>query len=775
MSDRPVDRVLRALFGGSSYQQLLFPDVCDGLLSDDGDVTLDFVRAIADLAGRSAVGLICPDTIVDFVKTIVSEESPRLILDPWAGVGSLVIPVAESVCSSPTVRAIEPRTHLCDVGKELHPTVQVGWIEESAEQWLKDNDQRFDLIVCSPPFGGRPKHLSLSVNNDLIDLRDTPESLTLLLSSLRLSDDGKCIFIVPPSFVRRHRHDSVLSALHRFDLHLDAYIYLQSGVFAPSTMMPAALVVIRRGNPQDVFVGELTKNRERNELLADNLKERCAGTSVGLGALVAPDEFRGYQRVVANKRVESLSRSFPYKPVTLTDISLEINRLHPQRDEQFEDLPNSIYVPLFGIKPVSASVAELPIAGRHCVQVVLDPEQATAEYVTGFLNTPLGEAVREQVAVEGAAQRNITRKSIGEILLFLPPMPLQLATIDIQTTITNFVSELRDLEHQLWNQPKKLEDVSAAVRNVNRADRFTDWLDTLPFPLATILWTYQASGSNDKIRYEHLLHFFEGLAQFFAVALLSGFLNDQERCQDVLRSLRESLDQEHLSVERGTFGTWVKVVEKLSKAGRSLANGDDEDKLRCRQMFRTSDHSVLDLLFAKKLIHLLHQANASRNRWVGHGGIVSADEAQQRHIFLKNLLSQLRALFGQTWERSILVRPRSSRFIKGTFEYEAERLVGTRTPFETIQLRTNEPMEDGSLYLTTTGSATALKLLPLIRVMPSPRTAHNACYFYNRREGDSICFVSYHFEQEAEIVDHFADTNTVLQMLVREGNRGGTL
>src|SRR5262249_59989959 len=45
-----------------------------------------------------------------------------------------------------------------------------------------------------------------------------------------------------------------------------------------------------------------------------------------------------------------------------------------------------------------------------------------------------------------------------------------------------------------------------------------------------------------------------------------------------------------------------------------------------------------------------------------------------------------------------------------------------------------EPMDDGHLYLKSPEEKRALKLLPLIKVMPSPRTAENACYFYNRRQ-----------------------------------------
>jgi hypothetical protein len=50
--------------------------------------------------------------------------------------------------------------------------------------------------------------------------------------------------------------------------------------------------------------------------------------------------------------------------------------------------------------------------------------------------------------------------------------------------------------------------------------------------------------------------------------------------------------------------------------------------------------------------------------------------------------------------------------------------------------------------------------------MPSPKTAQNACYFYNRQQKDKkLRFVSYHFEQEAEVIDDFADTREAIRMI----------
>ena len=69
------------------------------------------------------------------------------------------------------------------------------------------------------------------------------------------------------------------------------------------------------------------------------------------------------------------------------------------------------------------------------------------------------------------------------------------------------------------------------------------------------------------------------------------------------------------------------------------------------------------------------------------------------------------------------------------------------------------------LYLYKKGSPGALKLLPLIQVGPSPRSAKNACYFFSRVESDGVRFVSHHYDVESEWKDTFADVTATIESL----------
>ena len=102
----------------------------------------------------------------------------------------------------------------------------------------------------------------------------------------------------------------------------------------------------------------------------------------------------------------------------------------------------------------------------------------------------------------------------------------------------------------------------------------------------------------------------------------------------------------------------------------------------------------------------------------------------------------------------------------GIFDYKVEKVMGSRTPFPTVNVEMTEAMEDGHLHLWSPDENRALKLLPLVKVMPSPRTEENACYFYNRQQKDGIRFLSYHFDTDSEVVQEFTDTAEALKALV---------
>jgi hypothetical protein len=271
-----------------------------------------------------------------------------------------------------------------------------------------------------------------------------------------------------------------------------------------------------------------------------------------------------------------------------------------------------------------------------------------------------------------------------------------------------------------------------------------------------VLWAYNAARGNIRLQYDYLDHFFEALAEFLATLLLSGFANNEELFSSERREIRRILNVNQLSLEMSTFGTWVKICERLSKQAREMANSQERSK--CKQMFCTSDDDVLQAFLSSKLIGILQDTNNLRNEWRGHGGVAGDQLVRERDIILQNHLNGVRGCFGDVFTRYQLIMPHNMKLREGIFQINAHSLMGTRTPFESTELFTSAPLEADRLYMVGQEERSALKLLPFLKIKASPESAQNACYFYNRKQKDGLRFISYHFDVQAEIIESSLDT-----------------
>ena len=97
------------------------------------------------------------------------------------------------------------------------------------------------------------------------------------------------------------------------------------------------------------------------------------------------------------------------------------------------------------------------------------------------------------------------------------------------------------------------------------------WADTLPFPLASILWHYDGEpGEGAKVDY--LLKFFEALAQFTATVLLSACMTDRDLF-DANRPAWFASGHRPVDLQRATFGAWVELADRLAGTLRDSAGG----------------------------------------------------------------------------------------------------------------------------------------------------------------------------------------------------------
>jgi serine/threonine protein kinase len=333
----------------------------------------------------------------------------------------------------------------------------------------------------------------------------------------------------------------------------------------------------------------------------------------------------------------------------------------------------------------------------------------------------------------------------------------------------------RLLSERPSDRPESADEVLVALKSAGasyaREEGFRPWVESLPFPLASILWAYSAE-LNPRTKVDYLLNFFEAMAQFTASVQLSAYRSDQEFF-DAHRTAWFGTDPDNprpADFATASFGMWVNLSQRLAKTTRRMLSSEAATAQFCYGLFAAHDPDLIQALTSKKLSEILIPARDYRNAWAGHGGVAGQSEMDRRLSTLEDLLTRTRSLIGTAFETWILLKPGSATYTKGTFDLTFTSLTGTNQTFRTQRQQVAEPLDSGRLYLLNTGNTKALKLVPLIRVIAGKKTGEYAVYFYSRRAPGAIRWVSYHSPAEPELTLADQDADEFLSDLCVPGD-----
>lgn len=737
--------------------------------------------------GRSGGEVHVPEWLAGVFCALAKEVSPKTICDPWAGVGFLIGALREA-CLPEQALAFTRNHAEHELGKVLVP--EVGWQLGEPLRLLDSFTQSLDVFASILPMGARAHHpLKVTLTSgEAVELTDDLGNLVMVAASMRLSSSGVGLFVVTPSFFFKQQ-----SIFHRFSelgLGMEAALALPSGTFAPYTNIPAYLVVIRRKPSTRMFVAQLSADTNTNLQVISNFRQGTEGGSLELGRFVEPDSFRSIDHLRASEAMAAAEKRFGVQAsniAELGDVKSGIKLGRPGDEFAFQPLENAIYIPMIGNSDVVESPGELTLKPQNYAQVVIDPSRSNARFVARFLNSEFGKELREQTKTGFIPKLN--KQTLRELRVFVPDLQTQRRMLEIETrimaehnTVMALQNEIAELRRELWANPKSAQRVQERIDGLARrlaggikqhaSDTLDQWFETLPFPLASILRAWQATPSQDfKTKYEHLLDFFEGTAEFVSVILLSAFNSNDAVFAPHRQKLTEKMQERKLSFSRATFGTWKFVVEYLGKQTRDLLNESGKkpedaknDRALCADMFADPSLSLPQALSSKDLPGILSTANKMRNDSY-HGGVIGQEDAQLLNEQLLGEVQKMREAIADTWAETQMIHALHCRYRANVFETEVAVLMGSNNEFlkETRALTVCLDVE--RLYLSKKDSGKALKLLPLIQVGPSPQSAKNACYFFSRLERDGARFVSYHFTDKPELTGQFVDATEAINLL----------
>ena len=711
-----------------------------------------------------------PTDVAEFVAKLLEPASPKTMLDPWAGVGLLTLSLNQHLRLE-RCEALSPNAAACEVFKLLEGSAGINIQCADPLLALARSPARYDAVVGNTPFGMRGREpLVVQVGAEERRVSDDYGNLLILQSCLRLNENGLGVFIVPNSFFfASGGKGKARRALEELGFRVTAAIELPAGTFHPLTSLTTHIVVLQKSSDAKLFTAKYVPDSKHQLELLKNLAARSEGKSPSLGRLVPGDTFRGFSAVEFAETVQEQSRRMGLVPYPFGEVVLEFNVPPSSSDfDGFPEKPNAVYLPQMASTRATTSQEALPERLKSYFQIVLNPEVANAEFVAGLLNTQFGQLWRDSLRTGDTIPR-IGKKLLEEAAFYLPPASsreVQRKVVDCHQVISGLKNELNEIEASLWTHPASIDKVQEALRTVNRKDRFEDWIDTLPFPLASILWACHTQTGSYRDQYERKIHFFEALSEFLAILHLSAFTSNPALWPPLKDRLKEVLakPKQPLSFEMATFGTWKTVVEVLSAETRRLLNDEAE---MCFELFRTRNRQLIESISAKTLVNVIQTANGIRNNSLGHAAKKREGEERAVNEQLAQLIGTVREVFGIGWENYELLQPGECKMKAGVYHYKVRKVMGSRTPFPSENVDLVEAMEDGHLHLKSPNEQRTLKLLPLVKVMPSPKTEENACYFYNRQQKDGIRFLSYHFESDSDVVQEFADAAEALRKLTQ--------
>lgn len=702
----------------------------------------DMLEALRQLNPR-AFDLVTPRSVLDFVAKLLCAHGVRSVLHPWSGhpwdalgLTSLIPDISyELFCmnaEAPEMIGLFDVKHLkCHVG---------GY---AASQ---HGGAAVDALVSFGPVGLAKTKATIAG----IVLNDDPGLLAMAEAAQRLGPDGVVIWLVTPLFAFNAMSSGVKANLAAVGLHLNGWIQLPPDAFAPVTSVPFAFAVLHCKDLGKVYACEMPSASEAIDAFVVRFMKRKAGQLLGHGLLVDRSEFRGVMGIKRMERFRALVRNKD-TVVPFDKAVLRINR-SKKSAKDFEHLPehpDAVYLPLMGRTKATTNQHQLPLALKSYAQLVVDRNVVDPDYLANWLNTDAGHAFRE-LASTGTTIPAISLEGLKWMELPLPSPTMQKQFAEAQRSIVQLRTELNEAEQALWSGGRPIAEVISVLPSTDHAKRFGDWVETLPFPLASILRQYHASDLSEKDKYDRLLHFFEALAEFVATIHLSAYTPDPVLWPAMQEKLKRSLNGAVLDFRKASFGLWCTVLNALGKETRASLNGGDEEQRAVVDRYQVANTEVLHRLVDKSLSTVLESTNNMRNR-KAHGGVISEQEAKGRHEELRRQLDALRERWTSSFYQLRMIQVGQAEILPtGTMRFTTTSLTGSNPQFAHEKMELSLPAITGRLYMHQIGHDRALEIAPLIQMRQKEQAA---CYFYNRMEGSVPHLVSYHFEHRSDEID----------------------
>lgn len=448
------------------------------------------------------------------------------------------------------------------------------------------------------------------------------------------------------------------------------------------------------------------------------------------------------------------AKGWSYQRLSMLLLSPPEAMKHPISDPP----KDCIFIPTYNGGKVATDSTEIGSTGR-VISVKLEGNLLRQDFLVAWLNSEQGLASRRR-AIEAASSgihvnalrsdTNSLMRWADELIVPVPQTATQNALAWADQQLDSFIAEVQARRANVWETPDTAQEIVESIAPVFD-ESLSLWYEHLPYPIASALWTAETMASPTEQQRAYI-HSWEAIVAFHATVLLAASRSDPGNRATVEETIRETLHQHHLGIERASFGTWVVIIERIAKELRNtLAMDDPDEEARIRSAFAGLNRSGIDRLISKEIVKKFNEVNTKRNRWLGHSGFVRDEDLREQVTSLIADLRELHRLYGNVWSQLLLVRAGSLDVSRDGIVQDVEVAVGTRSPFKPQRFTVGETMLRDELYLVRNGAQSPLPLGPFVQLKSAPSDAQYTSYFYNRTEGENVRLISYQYGSETEL------------------------
>lgn len=723
-----------------------------------GQLTADLIYRLHAATPRgTCLDWITAKDICSFTSDLARQRSVTSVLDAFCGCGLLLAAVADATAPE-HVRGLDIHGDALKLAAAIAPGEH--YFEEAdgfvtAPTVDARGGELYDLVVLHPPFGSK-------LNREQAEATALPDGMetsqaALLTSTRFLADGGRLLAVVPAYTFGRRGSAGLRRRLAAKGCRLSAAFHLPPGSFS-GTGTAGYLVVVEAGEPGKLFVGEMRSAAEDRATLLENFERGRGGPEPALGREVDSETFVSWQALEAADRVRRMARKAGWERVPASVALHGWDLVAPDRAVA---QTGSLFLATEGspsgrdgdgLFSVSADPQLLNLKRRSALRPARRPprllelrvneERINPAYLSLCLTrTSIGRAILETLR-GGGFLPNVSKEALATTVFYLPPRDRQEQVMDALDKVQAARTVASELEAELLEAPETISTLADRAERMCRAEDLTEWVDTLPFPMAAVLWRFLAQNAVGGGPAESLLHFFEAAAAFFATVHLSAWRSNSAAWLEEANGLHGALAQANQTLDRPTFGTWNTVNERLGAAAASLAGPGKREQRAA--MYGTPDDDVHDMLCSTTIRKVLQEACSIRNRTSGHGGLQGEGAEKEARAKLMGLLTRFRHATGRSWVRYPLILPAEcERSTGGTYLQTAFVAVGNRSPFRTGVFEPQDGLARGCLHQVDATARTSLRLLPFVQVAEASSESAQMCLIYSRRERDGQCLVSY--------------------------------